>query len=100
MKFAEKIIKLALAIGAVAGVIFLIAKYMDAIRAWADKLCPACEPEEEIIEEAVAEEAVEEVVEAPAEEVAAEEAPAEEAPVEEIVIEEGTPVAEETDFAE
>ena len=97
MKFAEKIIKLALAIGAVAGVIFLIAKYMDAIRAWADKLCPACEPEEEIIEEAVAEEAVEEIVE---EEVAAEEAPAEEAPVEEIVIEEGTPVAEETDFAE
>ena len=96
MKFAEKIIKLALAIGAIAGVIFLITKYMDAIRAWADKLCPACEPEEEIIEEAVAEE----VVEAPAEEVAAEEAPAEEAPVEEIVIEEGTPVAEETDFAE
>ena len=99
MKFAEKIIKLALAIGAVAGVIFLIAKYMDAIKAWMDKLCPAGELEEEIIEEAVSEEAgeevVEEVVEAPAEEVAAEEAP-----VEEIVIEEGTPVAEETDFAE
>lgn len=96
MKFAEKIIKLALAIGAVAGVIFLIAKYMDAIKAWMDKFCPASELEEEIIEEAVAEE----VVEAPAEEVAAEEAVAEEAPAEEIVIEEGTPVAEETDFAE
>ena len=95
MKFAEKIIKLALAIGAIAGVIFLITKYMDAIRAWADKLCPACEPEEEIIEEAVAEESIEEVVEAPAEEIVEEEAP-----VEEIVIEEGTPVAEETDFAE
>ena len=95
MKFAEKIIKLALAIGAIAGVIFLITKYMDAIRAWADKLCPACEPEEEIIEEAVAEESIEEVAEAPAEEIVEEEAP-----VEEIVIEEGTPVAEETDFAE
>ena len=95
MKFAEKIIKLALAIGAVAGVIFLITKYMDAIRAWADKLCPACEPEEEIVEEAVAEESIEEAVEAPAEEIVEEEAP-----VEEIVIEEGTPVAEETDFAE
>ena len=95
MKLAEKIIKLALAIGAVAGVIFLITKYMDAIKAWMDKLCPACEAEEEIIEEAVAEETVEESVEAPTEE-----APFEEAPVEEIVIEEGTPVAEETDFAE
>ena len=96
MKLAEKIIKLALAIGAIAGVIFLIAKYMDAIKAWMNKLCPACELEEEIVEEAVAEEAVaEESVEE------AVEAPAEEAPAaEEIVIEEGTPVAEETDFAE
>ena len=95
MKFAEKIIKLALAIGAIAGVIFLITKYMDAIRAWADKLCPACEPEEEIIEEAVAEESIEEAVEAPAEEIVEEEAP-----VEEIVIEENEPVANEEDFAE
>ncbi len=95
MKLAEKIIKLALAIGAVAGIIFLIAKYMDAIKAWLDKLCPACELEEEIIEEAVAEESIEEAVEETVEE------PAEDAPVvEEIVIEEGTPVAEETDFAE
>ena len=100
MKLAEKIIKLALAIGAVVGVIFLISKYMDALKAWMDKLCPACElEEEEIIEEAVAEESIEEAVEAPAEEVA-EEAAAEEAPAEEIIIEEGTPVAEETDFAE
>lgn len=91
MKLAEKIIKLALAIGAVAGIIFLIAKYMDTIKAWLGKLCPACELEEEIIEEAVAEESVEEAVEASAEAVPA---------AEEIVIEEGTPVAEETDFAE
>ena len=95
MKLAEKIIKLALAIGAVAGIIFLIAKYMDAIKAWMEKLCPACELEEEIIEEAVAEESIEEAVEETVEE------PAEDAPVvEEVVIEEGTPVAEETDFAE
>ena len=99
MKLAEKIIKLALAIGAVAGVIFLIVKYMDALKAWAEKLCPACELEEEIIEEAVAEESIEEAAEESIEE--SEEVPAEDVPeFEEIVIEEGTPVAEETDFAE
>lgn len=91
MKFAETIIKLGLAIAAVAGIAFLVVKYMDAIKAWLEKLCPACELEEDIIEEAVAEETVEEVVEEPA---------AEAAPAEEIVVEEGTPVAEETDFAE
>ena len=95
MKFAETIIKLSLAIAAVAGIAFLVVKYMDAIKAWLDKLCPACELEEDIIEEAVAEETVEEVVEEVVEEPAAEAAPAEE-----IVVEEGTPVAEETDFAE
>ena len=97
MKLAEKIIKLALAIGAVAGIIFLIAKYMDAIKAWLDKLCPACELEEEIIEEAVAEETIEEAVEDSIEESVEE--TVEDAPVvEEVVIEEGTPVAEENDF--
>ncbi len=95
MKFAETIIKLGLAIAAVAGIAFLVVKYMDAIKAWLEKLCPACELEEDIIEEAVAEETVEEVVEEVVEEPAAEAAP-----TEEIVVEEGTPVAEETDFAE
>lgn len=85
MKFVEKIIKLALAIGAVAGVIFLITKYMAALK---DKYAPVCEPDDEIIEEPVAEEAIDEPVE--------EAAPA----AEEIVVEEGTPVAEDTDFAE
>ena len=100
MKLAENIIKLALAIGAVVGVIFLVTKYMDALKAWFDKLCPACELEEEFVEDAdeetAAEEAVEEAVEEPVED------PAETAPVveEEVVIEEGTPVAEEIDFAE
>ena len=91
MKLAENIIKLGLAIAAVAGIAFLVVKYLDAIKAWLEKLCPACEVEEEIVEEAV-----EELVEEPA----AEESPVEEAApaAEEIVIEEGTPVAEETDF--
>lgn len=95
MKVFATIAKVAAAIVAVAGVAFLIVKYMDAIKAWLAKLCPcACTdveleddfvPEEEITEEAPVEEAAEE---APAEEVVAEEAPAEEA----------APVAEETDF--
>ena len=92
MKLAENIIKLGLAIAAVAGIAYVIVKYMDAIKAWAEKLCPCCKVEEEVAEE----EAAVEVVEEPA----AEEAPvAEEAPaVEEVVVEDGTPVAEETDF--
>ncbi len=90
MKLGETIIKIGLAIAAVAGIAFLVVKYMDAIKAWAEKLCPCCRVEDEIVEEA------EELVEEPA----AEEAPAveEAAPVEEVVVEEGTPVAEENDF--
>ena len=92
MKLAENIIKLGLAIAAVAGIAYLVVKYMDAIKAWAEKLCPCCKVEDAAEEELAAEET--------AEEPAAEEAaPAEEAPaVEEVVVEEGTPVAEETDF--
>ena len=84
MKLGETIIKIGLAIAAVAGIVFVVVKYMDAIKAWVEKLCPCCRVEDEIIEEA------EELVEEPA----AEEAPA----VEEVVVEEGTPVAEENDF--
>lgn len=89
MKLAETIIKIGLAIVAVAGIVFLVAKYMDAIKAWIEKLCPCCQ-----IEDAIAEEA-EELVEEPT---TAEETAAEAAPVEEVTVEEGTPVAEETDF--
>ena len=89
MKLGETIIKIGLAIAAVAGIAFLVVKYMDAIKAWVEKLCPCCRIEDEVIEEA------EELVEEPA---AEEIAP--EASVEEVVVEEGTPVAEETDFAE
>ena len=56
MKLGETIIKIGLAIAAVAGIVFLVVKYMDAIKAWLEKLCPACEIEEEAIEEAAAEE--------------------------------------------
>ena len=101
MKLAENIMKIGLAIAAVAGIAFLVVKYLDAIKAWLDKLCPACEVEEEAVEEP-AEELVEEPAaeEAVAEEAAAEETPAEEAApaAEEVVIEEGPPVAEEADF--
>lgn len=90
MKLAENIIKLGVAIAAVAGIAYLVVKYIDAIKAWLEKLCPACEIEEDVEVEAAAEEAVEEP--------AAEEAAAEEAAVEEVAVEEGTPVAEETDF--
>lgn len=91
MKLAEIIIKIGLAIAAVAGIAFLIVKYMDAIKAWVEKLCPCCciEEEEELVEEPAAEESVQETVEEPV---------AEEAPAEEPVVEEGAPVAEETDF--
>lgn len=95
MKFAEIIIKIGLAIAAIAGIAFLVVKYMEAIKAWVEKLCPCCQIEDEAAPEA------EELVEEPAaEEAPVEEAPAaeEEAAVEEIVVEEGTPVAEETDF--
>ena len=98
MKLAENIIKIGLAIAAIAGIAYLAVKYLDAIKAWFEKLCPACEVEDEVVEEAV-----EELAEEPAaEESPVEEAPAEEAvpAAEEVVIEEGTPVAEEADFAE
>lgn len=97
MKLAENIIKIGLAIATVAGIAYLVVKYMDAIKAWLEKLCPACEIEEEAIEEAAAEEIAAEPV---AEEVpAVEETAAEETPVvEEVVVEDGTPVAEEDDF--
>ena len=103
MKLAENIIKIGLAIAAIAGIAYLAVKYLDAIKAWFEKLCPACEVEDEVVEEAVEELAAEPAAEeAPVEESPAEEAPAEEAvpAAEEVIIEEGTPVAEEADFAE
>lgn len=85
MKLTELLIKLAVAAAAVVGIAYLIIRYMDAIKAWAQKLCPI-----EVIEE---EEAAEE-------EAVVEEAPAEDV-VEEVVAEEipaDAPVAEPADF--
>lgn len=94
MKLFKSIAKLAAAIVAVAGIAYVVYKYMDAIKAWLSKLCPCAEVELEedfVPEEEVAAEAAEE---APAEETPAEEVPAEEAPA----AEDNAPVAEETDF--
>lgn len=97
MKLFNTIMKLAAAVAAIAGIAYLVVKYMDAIKAWLGKLCPCCEVEleddfdveVEFVDDA-AEEAVEEVV--------VEEAPAEEEAVEEVPAEEAAPVAEESDF--
>ena len=104
MKLFNTIMKLAAAVAAIAGIAYLVVKYMDAIKAWLGKLCPCCEVEleddfdveVEFAEEADAEPVEEVVVEEPA----AEEAPVEEAPVEEApaVEESDAPVADEADF--
>ena len=99
MKLFNTFVKLAAAIAAVGAVAYLVVKYFDAIKAWAEKLCPCCKVELEAEPEAVEE--VAPVEEAPAEEAApVEEAPAEEAaPVEETApAEDDAPVAEESDF--
>lgn len=80
MKLTELIIKIAVAAAAVVGIAYLIVRYMDAIKAWAEKLCP-CNAEVEVVEE-----------DAPAAD-----APVEE-PVEEVVAEDAAPVADDTDF--
>ena len=105
MKLYAAIGKIVAAVVAIAGIAFLVYKYMDAIKAWMAKLCPCCEveleedfeveaPVEEVVEEAPVEEvpAEDTTEEAPAEEAPVEEAPAEEAPAEE------APVADEADF--
>lgn len=87
MKLTELLIKLAVAAAAVVGIAYLIVRYMDAIKAWAEKLCPCnvevVEEEEAPVEETPVEETVEEVV---AEEVAPVEVPAD------------APVADAADF--
>lgn len=84
MKLGQTIIKICVAIAAIAGIAFLVVKYMDTIKSWLQKLCPCCRVEDEVIEE----------TEEPVEEPTAEEVPA----AQEAVVEEATPVAEATDF--
>ena len=104
MKTLKAIVKLFVALAAIAGAVYVVATYGDKIVAWAKKLlesCPCkCKPAAEADtapaeEEASAEEAP--VEEAPVEEAPAEEIPAEEAPVE-YPLGEDAVVAAEEDF--
>lgn len=96
MKAVNTIVKIATALAAIAGVVYLLATYGDKIVAWAKKLldcgCCCCGDEDCSGEECACEEKCC-CEEAPAEEAPAEEAPAEEAPAEE------APSAKEEDFA-
>ena len=95
MKLFNTIMKIAAAVAAIAGIAYLVVKYMDAIKAWLNKLCPCSEVELEddfdiaieFSEDVPAEEPVEEVV-------VAEEVPV----VEEAPVVDDAPVAEESDF--
>ncbi len=96
MKVFNIIVKIGVALAAIAGAVYAAATYGDKIVAWAKGLierCKSCEDNAEPADEAE-QTAVEEVPEA-------EEAPAvEEAPAAEEVpaVEDGAVVAEETDF--
>lgn len=95
MKVFNIVMKVVLALTAVAGAVYLAATYGDKIVAWAKKMLGSCkcccQEAEDTIEapEAPAEETTEET---------AEEAPAEEAPAEEAPAEETDVTAAETDF--
>lgn len=101
MKTLKAIVKLFVALAAIAGAVYVVATYGDKIVAWAKKLLESCpckrEPAAEPVEAPNAEEAAP-AEEAPAAEEPAEEVPAEESPVEEPVTEDGTVVATEEDF--
>lgn len=92
MKNIKLLVKLAAAAAAIAGIAYLVVKYLDKIKAWVQKICPCCTLEDDFAEDAAFEPAAEE---APVEvEVEAESAPAvEEAPVDDTV-----PVADDADF--
>lgn len=104
MKTFEIIVKLATALAAIAGAIYVAATYGDKIVAWAKSMVSNCPckcgtpdaPVEEAEDAPAAEEAPAE--DAPVEE-AEEETPVEEVPVENVpVAEEAAPVADESDF--
>ena len=100
MKVFSVVMKIVVALAAIAGAVYVAATYGDKIVAWCKKTleklpkCPKCEEAEDD-----AEIEVEITVEEPAEEVPAEEAPAAEADFAPEAAE-AEPVAEEHDFAE
>ena len=97
MKVFTAIVKIAVALAAIAGAAYLLATYGDKLIAWAKKLCGCCGCCE--VEEIPAEEPVEEVVEAPVEEEPVAEVPVEE-PTDAPAIPAEDPVAEDQDFAD
>ena len=94
MKTTKAILKLAAAAAAVAGIAFLVVKYMDQITEWLKNLCPC--KDVPVAEEVDFEDI--EVEDAPVEEPVAEEEVIAEEPIAEVEIPEGEPVAEESDF--
>lgn len=92
MKVFSAIVKICVALAAVAGAAYLLATYGDKIVAWAKKLCSGCCKAEEVCDAECVEEAVEESVEEPTEEPAPVEEAAPEATEE--------PVADEQDFVD
>ena len=84
MKVFSAVVKILVALAAIAGAAYLLATYGEKLVAWAKKVCPCCE--EPQLEDVPAVEEVEEPVVEPVEEVEEVEIPAED------------PVAEEQDF--
>ena len=105
MKTLKVLVKLAAAAAAIAGIAYLVVKYMDKITEWLNKVCPACPfcsdgavAEEEA--EAPAEECqtIDETVEITPSENAVTESPITEDVPEAVPVSEGEPVAEAEDF--
>lgn len=95
MKIYATIGKVVAAIAAIAGIAYLIVKYMDTIKAWLNKLCPCSEVdlEDDFVTEAdIPEEPSDETPDEEPADDAAEAIPAEDTAAE------AAPTAEETDF--
>jgi len=93
MNTMKKLLKLAAAAAAVAGIAYLVVKYIDTITEWLKNLCPC--KDIPVAEEVDIDEITEEV---PVEEPTAEEEVIAQEPEAEVEIPEGEPVAEESDF--
>ena len=95
MNTIKTLLKLTTAVAAIAGIAYLVVKYMDAITEWLKNVCPCKDvpvAEEIDVDEVPVEEVPVEEPVAEEEEVVAEE------PAAEVEIPEGEPVAEESDF--
>lgn len=98
MKIFTNIVKVLVALSAVAGAVYAVAAYGDKLVAWAKKLlknCP-CADAEPVAEDVPAEESPDQDV--PAEDAPAEEAAPAEQPAPAEVAPDGAPLAEDSDF--